>query len=799
LKIALVTPSPKPFLIGGAEKLFIGMLYYINKYSRFNLELIKLPCHDTEFWSLINCYKQFFYFDLMHFDMVITTKYPAWAINHPNHVLYLQHPCRGVYDLYKLTQESLDWISLVNKFNKLKELKKILLSVPSRKLLPYLFEELTVLEKYKNDFPEIIWKFPGPLTRAIIHFLDKATLAPKNIYNPYGINKYNAISKTVALRENYLPPNVEVKVIYHPSSLNDFSSKSYDFIFTASRLENLKRIDLLIKAFKKVKKNINFYIAGTGGQEKYLKSLAKGDKRIKFLGYLSDEELLDYYSNALFVPFIPYNEDYGLITIEAMKSKKAVLTATDSGGVRELVQHKFNGLVVEPNVNNIAQAIDYLVSNKKETIQMGNNAYQTVKDINWKNFVLNLFGENSLRDKFKEENKKSIIIKTKQKEKPSLLVLSTFNAYPAISGGKLRLFNLYKGLSRYFDITILSLSDKDNKVVINENFREIQVKRSKEFIKISKKISNITGVSSDDVASIEGYKLIPEFIKTFNEIYPKKDGIILFHPYLINMLDNIHKPIFLDSPDVEINQKKGIFDNEFYLSMVMQTESKAITRSTVIYPTSEEDKSYIKDFYKVTEDKIIIIPNGININKIKPLNKFEKKALKFRLGINDKLVAIFVGSLHKPNEEALKTVVKLAEKFKDVIFPVVGSICNVLKNYPSNLIPLGVITEEEKDIILKASDIGLNPILYGSGSNLKILEYLAYKLIVISTPFGARGFNIKDEVLLTDIENFEDTFKFIMDNIDNFDIMLNKAYKLAKNFDWSIISAKLKEELIKYV
>ena len=32
--------------------------------------------------------------------MVISTKYPAWAVKHRCHIVYLQHTLRGLYDTY---------------------------------------------------------------------------------------------------------------------------------------------------------------------------------------------------------------------------------------------------------------------------------------------------------------------------------------------------------------------------------------------------------------------------------------------------------------------------------------------------------------------------------------------------------------------------------------------------------------------------------------------------------------------------------------------------------------------------
>ena len=59
--------------------------------------------------------------------------------------------------------------------------------------------------------------------------------------------------------------------------------------------------------------------------------------------------LADLYADALLVPFVPKHEDYGLITIEAFKSGKPVLTCTDSGETLEFVRDGHNGYVVEPN------------------------------------------------------------------------------------------------------------------------------------------------------------------------------------------------------------------------------------------------------------------------------------------------------------------------------------------------------------------------------------------------------------------------------------------------------------------
>ena len=801
MNIALVTPSPIPFVVGGAEKLFIGMLYNINKFSIHNLELIKLPCHDQEFWSLIDCYRKFSQLDLSYFDAVITTKYPAWMIKHENHILYMQHTCRGVYDLYPLTKETTDWITPLEKDNRLSNLKNILSSKPSRNIELDLFKELEYLKSIKEDLPKDIFKFPGPVTRKIIHFLDKIALSPKSNSNPYGIKEYFAISRNVAQRQDYFPECVNIKVIHHPSNLENLTTGDYKYIFTASRLEKLKRIDLLIKAFKKVKGNIEFLIAGTGGEEQYLKDLAKNDKRIKFLGFVPDEELVNLYSNALFVPFIPYDEDYGLITIEAMKSSKAVLTTTDSGGVKEIVDNLHNGMIVEPNVDSLAKAMQYLINNQEETIKMGKNAFRSVEYINWGNFIYSMFGRNSLKDVTNFKLKTPEYVKRKCQKKPKILVLSTYSIYPPVSGGKIRAFNLYKGLSKEFDVTILSIDETYSKTEFSDSFREIRIGKNFRFRLHQRLIERKTKVSSGDIACIEGYKFLPDLIQKFNELKLESEAIILIHPYLFNLVKNENLPVIYDAPDVEFNQKKGMFLNKKYLSLVRDIEKQAVEKSNLICPVSKEDATEMKNLYSIPDNKIFVVPNGIDTSKIKLLTNEDKKKLKKKLGFDENdFIAVFIGSYHKPNLEAVRYIEKFAQEIRDknIKFIIIGGASEGVKKEMGNLIPLGILKDDEKDLIMKVADIGLNPILSGSGTNIKVLEYIAYGLPVISTPFGARGFSKSKVIVIVEIGKFIDKILDIKEFIDEYkNILKQESINFLRYYEWTNISQKYAKYLKK--
>ena len=102
-----------------------------------------------------------------------------------------------------------------------------------------------------------------------------------------------------------------------------------------------------------------------------------------FLGQISEDALREHYANALAVPFVPYDEDYGYITIEAMLSSKPVVTTLDAGGPTEFVVDGETGRVVAPEAKALGQALDALVADPAAARRMGQNAATKVAGSSW--------------------------------------------------------------------------------------------------------------------------------------------------------------------------------------------------------------------------------------------------------------------------------------------------------------------------------------------------------------------------------------------------------------------------------
>jgi len=184
--------------------------------------------------------------------------------------------------------------------------------------------------------------------------------------------------------------SLDSEPLLHPPALaSSFRcAPAQPYIFYPSRLETLKRQELLIRAAALTRSDVGILIAGTGGQEPAYRELIATlnlQDRVKLLGHITDAEKIAFYANCLGVFFGPFDEDYGYITLEAMLSAKPVITCTDSGGPLEFVMDQQTGHVVEPTAQSIAQAIDALATNPTKAAEMGRAGrvhYQS-KNITW--------------------------------------------------------------------------------------------------------------------------------------------------------------------------------------------------------------------------------------------------------------------------------------------------------------------------------------------------------------------------------------------------------------------------------
>lgn len=277
-------------------------------------------------------------------DRMICLKFPAYMLSHPRKTVWLLHQHRPAYDLFGG---------------------------------PYGWPE---------GRPE-----SEPYRQAIIE-ADNAALSQVPVFT---------IARRVSERLRHYN-GISSQALYHPpADAEAFHRREpLPYIFVPSRIEALKRQDLLLKAVAAARSRVQVLFAGTGGMLGEAEKLAQTlgiDDRVRFLGQIPRAEMIALYANALAVFFGPLDEDYGYVTLEAMLASKPVITCTDSGGPLEFVIDGETGIICAPEPEAIAQALETLLGDPKRASQMGEAGRERYRemDINWHHVVETFLGSPS--------------------------------------------------------------------------------------------------------------------------------------------------------------------------------------------------------------------------------------------------------------------------------------------------------------------------------------------------------------------------------------------------------------------
>ena len=727
--IAIIAPSPVPFGPGGAETLMQGLYQAFQHHTPHNIELIKLPTPERTFVDLMASYRRFAELDVSHFDVVITAKYPAWMVCHPHHIVYMLHTLRGVYDAYERAAMPQQLPPLPDA---LAPLLALLQRSPSRDQLPELWHRL---EHGLKSHPQC-FDFPGPLSRAVVHHLDRIALMPGTIRH------YAAISRTVAARRDYFPAGVAVDVIHPPSGPVDDQSREESvsapvagpYVFTASRLDAPKRLDFLIRAWRRLPHNVPLFIAGDGPQRAELQVLADQDPRVTLLGRVPADALAAWYRHALFVPFVPDDEDYGLITLEAMRAGKAVVTVQDSGGVNELVVAEETGLSVPPTEPSLCEAMARLLDNPQRAKDLGQAAKLAAKAITWQHTIQRLCA--SVDGAVTGGGRKQV------------LVVATFPAWPVQGGGQQRLYALYKEVAHYHDVTLLCLGDQNSEQWLAPGYRQIMRAYTDIQHRISGGVYNALSAEISDVTAGVSSFANAGFMAALERCCKTADVVIACHPFLHPQV-RAHwaGPLIYEAHDVEYDVKRSLLDQggkgRLLHRQVAALESQCVHDSVAVAACSADDLQRFAALYGVpasAQTDWQVVPNGVDVAALpyRPLTARRERLAA--LGLPQEVV-LFMGSRHPPNVAAAKHVLRIAQQLPHVAFWIMGSVCAhpEVAPVPANVSLLGMVDEPVRRAVLGLATIALNPMEAGSGTNLKMLDYTASGLEVVTTPFGNRG------------------------------------------------------------
>ena len=219
------------------------------------------------------------------------------------------------------------------------------LAVAKLKKKPVIIWSETIDTEKSKELPETLFKkipvkvwrvFKETYRRILFKFSDRFVAFSKmaeNFLTRRGVGK-----EKIEAQMQVMPEELLLETENH--NLDDKYSE-YKTIFSLGYLEERKGVQDLIEAFKQVEgEKHRLVIAGTGPYEEELKKKAEEDKRIEFVGYLSEQEKANYFDMADVFVLPTHHDPWGLVVNEALHYNIPVITTEAAGAKSLLTQEK---------------------------------------------------------------------------------------------------------------------------------------------------------------------------------------------------------------------------------------------------------------------------------------------------------------------------------------------------------------------------------------------------------------------------------------------------------------------------
>lgn len=390
-------------------------------------------------------------------------------------------------------------------------------------------------------------------------------------------------------------------------------------------------------------------------------------------------------------------------------------------------------------------------------------------------------------------------------------VAVTFPIWPPRGGGQSRIFHLYRHLAETRPVEIICVTnanDLPSDREIAPGLREVRIPKSRAHRKAELELSrDVPGVPLADVVMPRLIHLTPDYGRALRASVADAGIAIASHPYLFPLLSELMDgPIWYEAHNVEMTLKRMMLPDTTtareLLAETERVERACCDGSERVIVCSADDGLAFRQNFGVPEARITEIPNGVDLDTVEYVGPEARQAAKGRLGLDGTAIVVFLGSRHKPNCDALDAILRFAPECPDMRFLILGSVCKHSdgRPVPPNVGLMGEVDDGVKATTLGVADGALNPMMGGSGTNLKMLDYLAAGVPVISTRQGARGLAVADGVhlQLSEIDGFPDALRRLQAEIGGPVLAKRVAASrrlVEKCYDWAALADRFGESI----
>lgn len=377
---------------------------------------------------------------------------------------------------------------------------------------------------------------------------------------------------------------------------------------------------------------------------------------------------------------------------------------------------------------------------------------------------------------------------------------------PAIGGGRQRLLGLYHALGSGLRCTYIGSYDwpgeRSRDQQLTQGLREITVPLSAEHHAAAAALSHkLGGRTVIDIAFPDQAHLSPDFLSAARAGIGDADVAVFSHPWCFPPLAAAlrpRQPVVYDAQNVESVLRMSMFDGlpraQSLLRRVAEVELALCTRADMVLACSHDDAASFHRIYGTPWDRLRIVPNGIlALDRVIP-SRAQRAAAKRELGVKESALVLFLGSGYGPNNVAARFVAeRLASQLPGIGFAIVGGCGEqvVPAARRDNVYAPGVLDDKRKNQWLTAADIAVNPMATGSGTCIKMFDYMAAGIPVIATAIGARGIlrGPTPSYVEARLDAFKDSITQLLDNPDRRSKLSASARRLVEDhYAWERIS-----------
>lgn len=327
-----------------------------------------------------------------------------------------------------------------------------------------------------------------------------------------------------------------------------------------------------------------------------------------------------------------------------------------------------------------------------------------------------------------------------------LVSVCDYDIHRAFGGGQVRVSALLRELGREYDVTFLCLTNDadESRQMLWPGVWRRAIPKTAAHLAEERDTSQGQLVSIGDILASVHCVRNSAFVAAFREETSDVSAVLFEQCYLAPLLDYVPSdlPVIYSSQNCETELKKLLLalrtDEGRWLDTVQALEEKMLKCANLTVCVSTEDTTKFRA--RQPSASIILVENGVDVDR-RLTNGGSAKAT----AETDVPLALFLGSAHPPNVQAAKYIVEvIAPAAPEIQFLLVGTVCDAFApgEVPRNVSLLGFVTHAEKKALLQGATLAVNPMFDGGGSSLKVADYFAAGLPVVSSMVGARGYEI---------------------------------------------------------